>query len=465
MKDDKTSKEVRARLAEIVGEKYVSDQAEERFIYSRDMGTMDPSFPDLVVMPGSTEEVSRVLALANEKKVPLSPMGGGLTLSGICRPLRGGIVLDMKRMNRILEVNETSSYALVEAGVSQGMLQAYLKRHHPRLKHSIPDSPPIATIGGNVLIHGSGHLSAAGGFHSEMLNGLEAVLPTGEVVRVGSCATSDRWFSRAPLPDLAGLFVGWTGTTGVVTRLAIKLYPSRSLDDVRVFVTEEVALVADVIHRLARTGVAEDITAAMAPRPEWLQGFQMLIINFGAESKRELGLKRDLLTESVRPYIDKKVGGFMPLPGIMKGRFLEAPNSSLARFADVRKGGGFEYVGAIMPLERFAEAYHAGLEIAERRGVSWAMGARIIGLGHCMMFFYAYPFNRAEPGEVKNAQGALEESNETALQLGGVPWKAEAPAQKQIIEKMDANTFELMNRIRGVLDPNRIMNPGNWERE
>ena len=108
------------------------------------------------------------------KKVPLSPMGGGLTLSGICRPLRGGIVLDMKRMNRILEVNETSCYAVVEAGVSQGMLQAYLKEHHPRLKHSVPDAPPIATIGGNVLIHGSGHLSAAGGFHSEMLNGLEA---------------------------------------------------------------------------------------------------------------------------------------------------------------------------------------------------------------------------------------------------------------------------------------------------
>ncbi len=465
MVDEKNIEAVRQRLQEIVGERYVSDCAEERFIYSRDMGTMEPSAPDLVVMPGSTEEVSRVVALASREKLPLSPMGGGLTLSGICRPLRGGIVLDMKRMNQILEVNEVSSYALVEAGVSQGILQAYLKKHYPGLKHSIPDSPPIATIGGNVLIHGSGHLSASGGFHSEMLNGLEAVLPTGEVVRAGSCAASDYWFSRAPLPDLAGLFVGWTGTTGVVTRLAIKLYPKRSLDDVRVFVTEDPALAPDLIRRLGQTQVAEDITVAMSQRPEWLRGFQMFIVNFGADSKRELLLKRDLLTESVKKYIDDKVGGFMPLPGIMKGRFLEAPNKSLSLFADSRQGGGFEYVGAIMPLELFAEACRAGVEIAERHGLPYTMGARVIGPGHCMMFFYAYPFNRADPADVKNAQRALEESNESALGLGGIPWKAEAPAQKQIIERMEPNTFALMNRIRAALDPNGIMNPGNWERD
>jgi glycolate oxidase len=226
-------------LAKIVGPQYVSNHPEERFIYSRDMGTMEPSDPDFVVMPGSTEEVQKIVLLANTEKMPIVPMGGGLTLSGICRPLRGGIVLDMKRMNRIIEVNETGRYVLVEAGASQGMLQAHLKKHHPRLKHSIPDSPPIATVGGNVLIHGSGHLSAAGGFHSEMLNGLEVVLPTGDVVRVGSCATSPFWFSRAPLPDLSGLFLGWTGTTGVATKLAIKLYPSRPFGDARVFVAED----------------------------------------------------------------------------------------------------------------------------------------------------------------------------------------------------------------------------------
>jgi glycolate oxidase len=455
--------ETYTELAKIVGPQYVSNHAEERFIYSRDMGTMDPSYPDFVVMPDSTEEVRKIVLLAFKEGIPIVPMGGGLTLSGICRPLRGGIVLDMKRMNRIIEVNEISRYVLVEAGASQGMLQAYLRKHHPSLKHSVPDSPPIATVGGNVLIHGSGHLSAAGGFHSEMLNGLEVVLPTGEVVRVGSCATSHSWFSRAPLPDLSGLFLGWTGTTGVVTKLAIKLFPNRPFNDVRVFVAEDPELIPDVLYQLTRVGVAEDILASMAARPEWIRGLQMLIINYGAETQKELTLKRDLLRESVRRYIDEKVGGFMPLPPDMKRGFLEAPQTSVSRFADARKGGGFEYVGAIMPIQLFPDAYRNGIEITEAYGIPYAMGARIVGVGHCMMFFFAYAFNRADAGDVKKAQKALEDTNERVLEMGGIPWKAEAPAQKQIISKMDPNTFALINRVRSLLDPKGIMNPGNWE--
>jgi len=450
-------------LASIVGERYVSNHPEERFIYSRDMGTMDPSYPDFVVMPNSTEEVRKIVLLANQRGIAVVPMGGGLTLSGLCRPLRGGIVLDMKRMNRIIEVNEAGRYALVEAGTSQGMLQAYLQKHHPALKHSIPDSPPIATIAGNVLIHGSGHLSAMGGFHSEMLNGLEVVLPTGDVVRVGSCAASPYWFSRSPLPDLSGLFLGWAGTTGVVTKLAIKLYPKRLLSDVRVLVTEDEELMSEIILALSGVQVAEDIVVAVAAKPDWLRGFQTLIVNYGADTKKEMTLKRDLLRESVRNYIDQKTAGFMPLPGYMREGFMEAPQKSTSQFADIKKGGGFEYVGAIMPTELFGKACRSGIEIAGRFGMPYSMGARIIGLAHCMMFFFAYPFNRADVADVKNAQRALEETNEMVLDTGGIPWKAEAPAQKQIIRKMDPNTFALVKRLRAVLDPKGIMNPGNWE--
>ncbi len=455
--------ELKTELAAIAGEQWVSDHAEELFIYSRDPGTMAPRRPAMVVMPNSTEEVQKIVALANRRGVPVVPMGGGLVLSGITRALKGGIVLDMKRMNRILEVNEKGRHALVEAGVSQGMLQAHLRKHHPTLKHSVPDAPPIATIGGNVLIHGSGHLSAAGGFHSEMLNGLEVVLPTGEVARVGSCAASPYWFSRAPLPDLAGLFVGWHGVTGVVTKLSIKLFPARPYNDVGVFVTDDGALAPEVIHRVSGTGAAEDILAAMAPKPDWMDGLQMIIVNYGAETERELTMKRALIRESVIEFIEAKTGGFMPLPPDMKGRFMQAPQSGLAVFADVNKGGGFEYVGAIMPVELFDEAYRKGVEIAENVGVTYSLGARVAGLGHCMMFFFAYAFNRADEADVARARMALERTNEAALEMGGIPWKAEEPAQKRIIAKMDPNTFELMNRVRKAIDPNAIMNPGNWE--
>ncbi len=456
-------KELIQKLSDVVGSRFVSDAPEEQYLYSMDPGTMPPRMPDAVVMPKTTEEIQRIMLAANEMKVPVVPMGGGLVLSGLTRALKGGIILDLKRMNRIIEVNPKSRYAIVEGGASQGMLQAYLKKYYPELKHSMPDAPPIATLAGNICIHGSGHLSVSGGFHSDMLTGMEVVLPTGEIVRTGSCSVSREWFAKAPLPDLSGLFLGWSGTTGIVTKLGIKLFPNYKYNDILIFVCEDPDLMPDVISRLTGAQVAEDMTPWMTPKPDWARGFLHINIAYGGHTKKEMIFKRNLLQSSVRPYLDQKIAGFLPLPPPQKGRFLKIPSSDLVRFADVRKGGGFEYVGAIMAIEKFPDAYRAGLEIAEKFHVSYSMGARIIGCGHAMMFFYAYAFNRADDEDVKRAQEALHATNTAALAIGGIPWKAELPAQKQIIEKMDANTLALMNRIRAVLDPNHIMNPGNWE--
>ena len=456
-------RDIYSSLIEIVGSDYVSNQAEERYLYSMDPGSQEPCAPDFVVLPRQTEQVQRILQLANQEKVPVYCMGAGLVLSGLMRSLKGGILLDMKRMDRVLEVNETSRYAIVEAGTTQGVLQAYLQKHHPRLKHSMPDAPPSATIAGNVLIHGSGHLSQANGFHSDMLNGLEVVLPTGEIARIGSCSVSSYWFSRAPLPDLSGLFIGWSGTTGVVTKLAIKLYPNYRLEDVKILVNENVELMPEILRRITETQVAEDMYAWMTPVPDWAKGYQHLNITYAADSEKALIWKRNLIRESIKEYIDNKEAGFMMLPSFMKHRFLEVPSKTLATFADVRKGGGFEYVGAMLPVELFAKAYHLGLDVAEQTGVAYSMGSRIIGRNHCMMFFYAYAFNRADSEDMTRARRALEETNEAVLKLGGIPWKAELPAQKRIIDHMDANTFDLMCKVRSTLDPNGIMSPGNWE--
>ncbi|HPJ06390.1 MAG TPA: FAD-binding oxidoreductase [Deltaproteobacteria bacterium] len=452
------------RLKAIVGEAYVSDAAEELFIYSRDQGVQDPHEPDWVVMPGGTAEVASVVEIARAEKIPVVPMGGGLVLSGLSVPLRGGIVLDMKRMNRILEVNDQSHYAVVEAGTSQGMLDAYLRKHHPGLKHSLPDAPPAATIAGNIAIHGSGHLSQSeGGFHSEMVTGLEAVLGTGEVVKLGSCSTVPAWFSRAPLPDLVGLFLGWNGTTGIITKVGIKLFPRPRFHDVLVYMTEDIDLAPVVINRVIGTSMAEDINYAMAPKPDYLRGFQMTVINYTANTEQELTFKRNALRSVMKDLYETRRSGFMPVPPNMKSGFLEAPQKALSKFADVRKGGGFEYVGAIIPVEKIPDACRAGMDITARHGITYSLGARIIGRGHAAMFFFAYPFNRVDRDEVERVKHALDDTNGTALALGGIPWKTEVQGQRLIMDRMDPATKELMKRVRGVLDPAGIMNPGNWE--
>ena len=122
-------------------------------------------------------------------------------------------------MNKILEVNERGRYVVLEGGVSQGQLKAYLEDNYPHLRHSIPDAPPGTTIAANVALHGQGRLTQQYGFNSDMVTGLEVVLPTGEVCKVGSCSIGPYWFSKGPsLPDISGLFLGWLGATGVSPR-------------------------------------------------------------------------------------------------------------------------------------------------------------------------------------------------------------------------------------------------------
>lgn len=450
-------------LAEIVGEEHVSNRREELYTYARDPGLSESRSPDYVVMPKSVEEIQRIIQLANKEKIPVVPAGASLTLSGLTIPQRGGILMDMRRMDRILELNRRARYVVIEAGVTQGKLQAFLEEKAPDLCHSLPEAPPSATVVGNLVIHGQGMLTQAYGFNSSMVTGLEVVLPTGEVCRIGSCSLGPYWFSVEPLPYLAGLFLGWFGTTGVITKIGLKLYPKKRYRDVEIFVVEDPNLVPEVIYRVTHTEMIEDMTTAAQPYPLMFQGTIMIGIYLTGDTEEEIEFKRRVIWSVLSDIIKAKDGGFMALTPDMRAGFLEKPMSSLTRSADIMKGGGFVYCGAIVPIEKFPEALRKLVEISERNKVTYAHTGRVIGRGHCMMFAFAYPFNRADSGSMERAKRALFESYVATLDMGGVPWKPGVEEQKLIVERMDKGTVELMKRIRTLLDPSGIMNPGNWE--
>ncbi|MFX0087119.1 MAG: FAD-binding oxidoreductase [Candidatus Hodarchaeota archaeon] len=452
-------------LTEIVGDDYVSNKEEDLYIYSQDPGMMDPHKPDYIVLPKTTIEVERIIKLANKQKIPVVPVGGMLSLSGLVIPHHGGIALDMKRMDKILEVNELSRYVVLEAGVTTGQLKAYLEKFYPTLRFSIPDAPPSATVVGNIVIHGQGRLTQQYGFNSDMVTGLEVVLPTGETCTIGSGSVSPYWFALAPLPNLAGLFMGWCGTTGVITKLGLRLYPKKKMRDIEVFMLEDPELVPDVIHRVTFTEMSEDIFIAAQPYPLAFKDIILIGICLTSDTEGELEFKRRMIWDALRVHIESKEGGFMVTTPEIKKDLLEMPTSSTTRFADVMKGGGFEYCGPIIPVEKYPQAYQKLLEISSKYGITYGSAGRVIGRSHCMMFSFGYPFNRADQNNIDNTKNALHETNLSSLEMGGVPWKPEVPAQRLILERMDKNTLELMRRIKSLLDPNGIMNPGNWEVE
>jgi len=448
-------------LVAIVGEDSVSNSQEELFIYSRDSGAQEPRKVDYVVMPETVEEVQKVVLIANEEKIPITPLGGGFTLSALVVPNRGGIVLDMKKMDRIIEVNRINRYAVVEAGVTQAALRSYLEKNCPDLQHSTPEAPPTVTVVANALIQGHGHISPRYGVNSDMINGMEVVLPMGEICKIGSCSVSPYWFTRGPLPDLPGLFIGWFGTTGIVTKLSMKLYPKPKYREVMAFSTDDVHLITDTVFEATQLDLLEDFFLISQEKPEWMNHVFFIVIVSG-HAEDELELKKKAYKKL---FLDFKGGDRIEfvedLHPALKKRFLDVPPLA-ALAADFRKGGGFEYTGAIIPLDKVPEAWEKGIEIAHRHGMICSYVHQVL-MGNSVMFGFNYSFNRADEEDIEKTRMAIEESNRFTFELGGMVWKGEVGAQKLAMEKMDPNTAELIRKVKGLLDPNDIMNPGNWD--
>jgi glycolate oxidase len=450
-------------LIEIVGERGVSNTPEELWFYSRDPGVLAPHRPDYVVAPKTTEEVQKVVQLANREKIPIVPMGNGMALTGLVIPLKGGIVMDMKRMNKILEVNEKARYAVVEGGTSQGVLKAYLQDHYPHLRHSLPDAPPVTTIAANVALHGQGRLTQQYGFNSDMVTGLEVVLPTGDICKIGSPSLGPYWFSKGPtLPDLSGLFLGWLGTTGIFTKVGLKLYPNKKIREIELFVIDRVELVSEIIYKLTHLEMLEDLNVWFQPKPLMFKDNYHITIYFTGDTEEEIEFKRKMIWDAVQGFIDTKDGGFMGVQ-FMKEMLLEMPQRGIAAFADVPKGGGFEYSGPITLIEHFPRYAAKVIELAAKYDVLYASSARVISGGHSMMFSISFAFNRADPAMMKRVKSALDEATEFALEMGGIPWKPNFMEQKMTMRKMDPNTLKLLQMVKKNLDPLGIMNPGNWE--
>ncbi len=175
--------------------------------------------PDVVVFATSTEQVSRLLRFASEKKIPVTARGAGYGYVGSCVPVRGGIALSLVRMNRIKEINFADAIAVVEPGVITADLQA--KAREQKLFYPPdPASMKDCTIGGNVATNAGGPRCLKYGVTRNYVIGLEVVLASGEVLRTGG-----RVHKNKTGFDLIGLFVGSEGMLGVVTEITVRLLP------------------------------------------------------------------------------------------------------------------------------------------------------------------------------------------------------------------------------------------------
>ena len=213
-----TESSLRDRLAAIIGEDAVRDDAETLAVHSRDRWFASV-LPDVAVFPTNTEMVSAVLRLANEEEIPVTARGAGVGYVGGCVPVKRGIALSLARMNRIKEIHAADGVAVVEPGVITGVLQA-AAREQRLFYPPDPASLKECSLGGNIATNAGGPRCLKYGVTRNYVLGLEVVLASGEVLRTGG-----RTHKNKTGFDLVGMFVGSEGLLGVVTEATLRLLP------------------------------------------------------------------------------------------------------------------------------------------------------------------------------------------------------------------------------------------------
>ncbi|SHO48647.1 FAD-binding oxidoreductase [Desulfopila aestuarii] len=206
------------QLQAIVGSKHCTTRPEDLHCYSYDGRSTGP-LPEVVVFPDSTEQVSRIMQLASAHRFPVVPRGAGTGMTGGSLPVKGGAVMVLTRMNRILEIDRQNQIAIAEPGVITADLQKEARKHGLFYPPD-PASVKFCTLGGNAGECAGGLSAVKYGVTKDFIIGLEVVLPSGEIITTGT-----RTEKGVTGYDLTRLFVGCEGTLGIITRLTCRLLP------------------------------------------------------------------------------------------------------------------------------------------------------------------------------------------------------------------------------------------------
>jgi len=452
-----------SELAGIVGKANVLTSAEDRNVYSYDGTSTWRHRPDLVVFPSDTRQVAAVLKLAHDHRIPVTPRGGGTNVSGGSVPICGGIVLVMTRMNNILSIDRANLSARVQAGVVLMDLQVALARQGLFFPPD-PQSFLGATLGGMIAENAGGPVCLKYGVTKHYMLGLQAVLPTGQIVDFGGSTVKN-----VVGYDLVSLLTGSEGTLAVVTEAVLRLLPLPPARQTIVALFDDlpksgatVGKILDAgtipakielldnwvirsINRITGMGLPEDAAAMLMfecdGRVEMVEQDARKVI----EICREVGATRVIVPEDqaqAQSYWKARSAGFAAVFGA-------APNV-LAEDVTVPRSRMAEFIQRVVDICRKAE-----LEVT------------VIGHAGDGNLHPSVMTDAKDPAHFQKAQRAVDEIIEAAVEFGGVLSGEHGiglEKQKFMRRTQDPVFIELMQQIKRIFDPHGILNPGKiWE--
>jgi glycolate oxidase subunit GlcD len=443
-------------LAAIVGPAAVRAPAPREYLSDGTAGRGLEGRADVVVLPGSVEEVAAVAAHCYANDLPITTRGGGTGFAGGAVP-QGGVVLGLERMARVRAFDPLQWRIHVEAGVTTAELQRLVRGSGLRFPPD-PGAAEQSQIGGNVATNAGGPHAFKYGTTRAWVTGLEAVVPPGEIVTAGGPVRKD-----VAGYDLVGLFAGSEGTLGIVTAVWLRLIPAveAALPLAGLFPTVEAGAAA--IEGLMGSGVVpacieyvdeRALAAVGAGFPGGAPGPGFLVLTEADGTAAEAAAGRDALREALA---DAGARWIAAPSGEDIAALWTWRDSISPRVTAVRGGKLAEDVA--VPVDRLAEAIRGSSEIGGRHGLetmSWGHA----GDGNLHTSFLIAP---GDAGEHDRAEAACEELFDLALELGGTITGEHGIGllkRSHLAQRLGPAGQRLNAEIKRAFDPKGLLNPG-----
>jgi glycolate oxidase len=451
--------EIREKLIQIISDKNYEDSMAARLVYSYDATPNFQSLPDAIVSPRNTKEVSEIVKICNEHRIPIVPRGSGTNLcAGTC-PTEGGIVLLFKHMNKILEIDEENLTAIVQPGL---ITIDFIKAVEEKGLFYPPDpsSMKISTIGGNINENSGGLRGLKYGVTRDYVMGLEVVLASGDIIRTGGKLAKD-----VAGYDLTRLIVGSEGTLGIVTEAILKLIPMPETKKTMLSLYQDMEKAAQTVSKIIASKIIPT-TLEFLDQPTLKVVEDFAQIGLPVDVKAVLLIEQDGPKEVVERDIKKieeicraenAISVTVAQSQAEADALTTARRSALSALARLKPTTILE--DATVPRSQIANMVKAINDISKKYNVD------ICTFGHagdgnlhptCLT-------DARDHEEMQRVEKALEEIFQKAIDLGGtITGEHGVGAMKApyLELKLGETGINAMRLIKDALDPNNIMNPG-----
>lgn len=429
-----------------------------RAAFESDGLTAFRSKPLAVVMPQSTAEVVATVRWCNEHSVPFVARGSGTSLSGGSLPVADGIVIALNRLNKILELNPEQRVAIVQPGVVNQQVSTAAAPHGLYYAPD-PSSQAICTIGGNVAFNSGGAHCLKYGMTSNHVLGVKVVLATGEDVTFGSRST------ETVGPDYTGLFVGNEGLFGIATEVTLRLLPKPEVFHTVLAGYRSLQAAGDAVSAVIDSGLLPgameimDALAIEAAEAAVACGYPpgaaaVLIVELEGPKDRIEHEKNQLdkILRMTQPFAQRVAVDEADRLFIWKGR--KSAFSAVGRISP-----DFLVQDGVVPRKRLGEA------LVRIEQLSKDAGIRVANVFHAGdgNLHPLIMFDGKESGALERAEVLAGKILRTCIEMGGsITGEHGVGMEKRdyLPEMFDADTIEIMHRIRQAFDPKLIANPG-----